>query len=137
MPIRTNIKLTGMREVLFAGKKMVEEDGIRIADGLKLCQEKVYEISQELVPIETGALKHSAELVTEGRGLMAMSTIEYGGEGAPYAWIVHEDLLAYHAPPTQAKYLSHAVELARDECQQILKRQFYSKPFSVSRGGDE
>lgn len=126
MPVRTAIEVTGVRQIGYAGRKMAEGDAIRIIDGLRLCGELIYQYSQALVPIDSGALRDSARIVVEGRGLLATVTVEYGGRDAPYAWIVHEDMNAYHEPPTQAKYLSAAINMARDECAAILRRQFFS-----------
>lgn len=134
MPVRTNIRLTGVRELMQAGKKMVKEDTIRIADGLQLSAQLVFDISQELVPKDTLALMQSAQIEKEGVGLFATASVTYGGESAPYAFIVHEDTFAFHEPPTQAKFLSHAVELAYSDIQGILRRQFSSTNRPISRG---
>lgn len=73
--------------------------------------EPTFEMSQELVPVEFGELKASGYLEmsqTKGHATVEMG---YGKGGHPdYAIIVHEDLEAYHAPPTQAKYLQQPLE---------------------------
>lgn len=126
MPVRTAIEISGVKQIGYAGKRMADGDCIRIVDGLKLCGEVILGYSQFLVPKDTGALHDSARVVVEGSGWLATVSVEYGGPDAPYAWIVHEDMMARHDAPTQAKYLSTAVEMSRDECQMILRRSFLS-----------
>ena len=82
-----------------------------------------------LCPKDTRALVQSGKVVEDafdvvpGRIQSIGVTISYGGEDsvavlpgrAPpsaYAVIVHEDLEAYHQPPTQAKWLARAIEEA-------------------------
>ena len=99
---------------------------------------QVYDLSQVYVPVETGALKASGtvqEFSTQavlgrkrpagGRYAPTASTfgvqVVYGeGPSSEYAVIVHEDLEAFHEPPTQAKFLERAVnEVAPQMAQQI------------------
>jgi hypothetical protein len=63
--------------------------------------------SQDLVPVDTGRLKSSGRVempVVTGNNVVVQ--IAYGTE---YALPVHENLEAYHASPTQAKYLEQPV----------------------------
>ncbi len=136
MPVRSNIQITGVKEFGRAKEKMVKEDTIRIADGLVECGNEIFMMSDQLVPKDTLALEQSARIVVSGKGMFADVTVEYGGPDAPYAWIDHEDLIAHHEPPTQAKYLSHAVELTKAKCQQILRRRFVSTTMPVKPGGE-
>ena len=83
---------------------------------------KVYADSQELVPVDTGALRASGKFSTgmTGKGKF-FCTISYGSDGSDgiavdYAVYVHEDLYAHHDDPTSAKFLEipadrHSVEL--------------------------
>lgn len=135
MPVRTNIQVTGVKEAIFAGDKMKDHDGRKVREGLLDCLDLIFDDSQRRVPKETGDLAASAKKMTHGAGFLFSAWIEYGGPSAPYAWIVHEDVVAEHAPPTQAKYLSDAVYLNREECARRVRRQFYSKSFPVPRGG--
>jgi hypothetical protein len=62
--------------------------------------------SQQLTPIETGALRGSGVLHQPNIQPDKVSVaLTYGGPAAPYALFVHEILSSYHAAPTQAKYL--------------------------------
>jgi len=70
--------------------------------------EKVFAESQILVPVNTGALKASGQVVKESpeeNGALSSSYITYGDATVDYAVSVHEDLSMPHAAPTQAKYL--------------------------------
>lgn len=68
---------------------------------------KVLALSQELVPVDDGDLRRSGDVelpAIDSQGVVSVD-ISYGGASAAYAVIVHEDLSAFHKPPTQAKYL--------------------------------
>jgi len=68
---------------------------------------KIFEESQELVPVKTGALRDSGQLITNevaGQNKEQVS-IQYGNDIVDYAVYVHEELQNAHAAPTQAKYL--------------------------------
>ena len=69
--------------------------------------EKVYNESQVLVPVKTGALKRSGKVVKRPIGASGMpeSSVTYGNGSVDYAIVVHEDLQVTHADPTRAKYL--------------------------------
>lgn len=72
--------------------------------------------SQKLVPIDTGALKASANTRIEGEGLDSSVVVSYGTE---YAIYVHENLEAHH-PVGQAKYLSTPLTEKREALQKIV-----------------
>ena len=70
--------------------------------------EKVFAESQILVPVDTGALKASGQVVKEPQTLdgdFVSSYVTYGGGGVDYAVKIHEDLEMYHTAPTRAKFL--------------------------------
>lgn len=107
--------------------KMKTEDGIRIADGLAKCGAVIYRKSQKYVPVERGYLKATGNVVTTGRGLHAVTTVNYGGlsvngQDVHYAIYVHENLTATHAPPTCARFLVRAARETRGTCASIIKR---------------
>jgi len=68
---------------------------------------EVFNESQELVPVATGALRESGRLVkTPSVGNLQSETyISYGDGLVDYAIYVHENLQDIHESPTQAKYL--------------------------------
>jgi len=66
----------------------------------------VFAESQEEVPVDTGSLRASGHILPPVLfGNEAYVEIVYGGPAAPYAFFVHENLEAYHVPPTKAKFL--------------------------------
>lgn len=134
MPVRTNIEITGVKEAVYAGEKMRDHDGRKVKESILQCLDLIFDESQRLVPVDTQALMLSGTKVVEGQGFTTVGWIEYGGADAPYAWIVHEDLLATHEPPTQARYLSDASQMHKQDCEAILRRQFYSNTVPVTGG---
>lgn len=70
----------------------------------------IFDRSQELVPVDTGALKASGFIETRPTSNGVQVFVGYGRFGTPeYAGFVHERLDLRHAPPTQAKYLEAAI----------------------------
>ena len=65
---------------------------------------KVYDESQTLVPVSTGALRDSA-VFEKANEFDLEAYIQYGDGMVDYALAVHEDLTVMHSAPTQAKYL--------------------------------
>jgi hypothetical protein len=69
-------------------------------------EDKVYDPSQELVPVKTGKLKGTGRIrvsTAESRGVTLK--ISYGGYGVLYAVKIHEDLRLKHPRGGTAKYL--------------------------------
>ena len=84
----------GARAATATARAILEEGQIAFAE------------SQRLVPVETGNLRSSGQLIGPTvLGDTVEVTIAYGGADAPYALIVHERLDISHDSPTQAKYL--------------------------------
>jgi hypothetical protein len=114
--------------VLKAMKNKAVQDVIAINEGLDKAAVVLYNKSQELVPVDTGRLKASGQIANNGKkGFGAETLVEYGGPEAPYAFIVHERLDVHHEPPTQAKYLTAAVNRTRGTMTNILKRDIAAK----------
>lgn len=70
---------------------------------------------------EEYAIQYGGEFVGSAEDILPLLDDVRGGEEAeggagpaPYAFIVHEDLTKYHAPPTRAKYLETAVRETTD-----------------------
>lgn len=104
-------------------KKMKSHDGRNLSKGIQSCLKIIYNRSQVLVPRKTHLLASTGRTeFTPGVGLNASGEVAYGGGAAPYAFVVHE-VPAAHAPPTQAYYLSAAVNDTRGTCVSILRRQ--------------
>jgi hypothetical protein len=76
--------------------------------------DEAFALSQAVVPIKTGALRTSGEVLgPQVRGTRAFVEINYGGPAAPYAIYVHElpPSRARHDYPTRWKYLENPVRL--------------------------
>ncbi len=79
-------------------------------DAIAYALQPILDTSQELVPVDTGALKASGFLQTQKIRGKVSGVVGYARGGNPfYAAIVHENLEFYHTPPTQAKFLEEAV----------------------------
>ena len=97
-------------------------------DALLVGMEPIATRSQELVPVDTGALRSSMRFEVDHLAAGPRVTLTYGqvntGTDArnptKYALIVHEDLSAFHQPPTQAKYLEAAFQEKGKEIEYIV-----------------
>lgn len=99
--------IASLRLKRLAGEKAVEKMIDQMA-------KTTLELSQTYVPVDTGALKASAQggPIYSGTGITRTAVIEYV---APYVVYVHENLDSWHAPPTSAKFLERAyLELHND-----------------------
>ena len=134
MPVRTDIQITGVKQAGYAGKKMAKADSIRLNNGLLDAGKIILTEALRLVPRETGDLAASGQVHVTGRGMFASVEVFFGGPNAPYAWIVHNDILAYHAPPTQAMFLSHAVDNTKKQCREAIRREFRSQTIPIEKG---
>lgn len=70
-------------------------------------------LSQEVVPVATGALRSSGQVLGPSfSGTTATCSIVYGGAASSYAIYVHEfpPSRARHASPTRWKYLEYPVK---------------------------
>lgn len=80
-----------------------------------------FELSQTLVPVESGLLKSTGYLEIERRAQGARVNIGYAKGGHPwYAIMQHEDLELSHEPPQQAKFLQDAIAFQRDQIKQDI-----------------
>lgn len=108
--LKTTVDVSGVQRIQQKFKSLPEE--LRSVMGQALFWEAMdaFLISQDLVPVDTGTLKSSGAVIGPvDEGATISTTIGYGGAASEYAVIVHEDLEAYHAEPTQAKFLEDAV----------------------------
>ena len=78
-----------------------------VENGINKVMKEVFDKSQELVPVKTGALRESGHLTykTAPSGTSSEAEITYGDDEVDYAIFVHENLQSWHEAPTQAKYL--------------------------------
>ena len=105
-----SITLTGASTVARNMWLTHAEMGERFERGLERAGKYVIEVTEQFVPIETGALRASAMTKNiGGTGWKADQVVGYGNSEAPYAGYVHERLDLYHKPPTRAKFLEHTL----------------------------
>lgn len=117
------VKVTGVEMALRAIGKAKTKDAIAVADGLEKCANIILRKSNFYVPVDTEALKKSGRVEKSGSGMGARAEVVYGGEDAPYALYVHENMQAAHAAPTQAKFLERATRETRGAWASVLKRE--------------
>jgi hypothetical protein len=102
-------KLEGVNELHKALQQHLEATGRAFNRGITAAGHEIYQVSQGIVPVDTGALKASGVTYTEGTGWQTVCIVGYGTEvtgyervPSQYAIIVEE----YHA----RFYLHNAVE---------------------------
>ncbi len=80
-------------------------------EAIRFGLEPVFAESQRLIPVDTGDLKRSGYIETRQTSAGTTAELGYGRFGKPdYAAFTHEILFYRHAPPTQARFLSQAVD---------------------------
>ena len=122
--------LGDLRRLIDAGnKKVIKAAGQAVTEVTNDVARK----SAELVPFDTGALRRSRAMKfpTPGRKNI-VGEITYGGPGAPYAVVQHEDMELFHpAKPLGAgpvapgqgrgpKYLEFPLKMARKDFDKII-----------------
>lgn len=113
-------KVEGLQTFVRAVGKAKAAIKLSMAEGVKKCAEVILKKSQVYVPVDTGDLKRSGRVEVSGSGMGAKAAVIYRD---PVAVIVHEDMEAQHAPPTQAKFVERAVRESRGTCAAIMKRE--------------
>lgn len=110
------MKLVGMKELKLKFRKLTNGVVNKLERNVELAALFLLRKSQEIVPVDTGALKASGKVWTNH---MPHPTA-FVGYATEYAIYVHEILHYYHEPPTQAKYLSAPLEWYRKEIVDIM-----------------
>lgn len=81
-----------------------------VTKGMKTAADHLLTESQKLVPIDTGALAATGQVVVQEAGIEKTTIdVSYGSEAVDYAWHVHENPLAAHG---EAFNIKHADEIA-------------------------
>lgn len=78
--------------------------------------------SQERVPVDTGVLKNSAFVATEGQGDSFAVQVGYGGAAAEYAVVQHEDMTLRHDDGGPKFLENPALEHAKDMGERLAAR---------------
>jgi hypothetical protein len=96
------VTLTGLGQVLSNAKGASDAIGRAVERGLKKSGKLLLRESQRLVPVDTGNLKASGFVRSEGAGARTDVTVGYT---ANYAVYVHEDLEKAHGSEYNVKHL--------------------------------
>jgi hypothetical protein len=104
------IVITGLTEALATLGKLGGGLLSVISETIDEEHEKIMVLAKERTPVDTGALRASGHVIpAKISGNMVKSVGEFGGESAPYALIVHEDLTKHH-PIGRAKFYESAMQ---------------------------
>jgi hypothetical protein len=114
----TEIHIETPREIVERLNQLLVEYPEEVKNAVWLELAKVMNESKALCPADTGALRGSGH-VTEPVATEGNVHAEIGYSQS-YAWYVHENLLAYHNPPTQAKFLEVPLINALPDIQQAI-----------------
>lgn len=129
------VTVTGVEQMIRALDKLKDEKTKKILPALRSAAGVVYRKSQGYVPVDKGPLKASGRIEDNGKqGNGAQVRVLYGGDSAPYALYVHEDLEAHHAPPTCAKFLERAYRETRGTQTSIVMRELKSETVYTKNG---
>lgn len=90
-------------------------------NGAKMAAEQLLKWSKPLVPVDTGKLKASGEVVKRDTGY-AVQYSSANKQGYDYAYIQHENL-EYHHEVGQAKYLEQPLREHAQELMDIVARE--------------
>lgn len=121
------------QEIIDRLNQLIVEYPSRVSQAVWYELAKVMNESKKLCPVDTGALRGSGHVpepeVSEGN---IRATLGYS---EAYAWWVHENLLAHHEPPTQAKFLEIPLIDALPDIQEaIIDRTLWIIKGGISRG---
>lgn len=129
-----SITFTGV-DVTLSHLIEIEKAGPRgMTEGIKASAESIVTLAKFYCPKDTHALEKSIMATQDNptEGVVGLAreevTIVCGDTTAYYAIYVHENLQAWHDPPTQAKFLERAVResapLILDTCQKFITADY-------------
>lgn len=121
---------------VFAGiTRENNREAIRLRAGMLAAMQHLLAATRPYVPVDEGDLLASGK-VTENENKYGGNIyagmefdVEFGGtapsgRSVDYAVTVHEDLTFYHAPPTQAKFLTRAIAENRAAMAALIRMNF-------------
>ena len=110
-------RITGVETVIRNFKKHRRWHAAGVGVGIKKATLLVLRASQQIVPVDTGTLKGSADTHFSGVGFDTTGAISYNTD---YAIYVHEDLDARHKAGKQAKYLEQPARVLAPTIRSII-----------------
>ena len=124
-------KFKGLRKLERQFQRKLKNIDYATTQGLVNAGEHLLDLSQPLVPVDTGRLKASGSVVKNTPSQVFVMYEAYNPvNGYDYAPIQHEDLSFNHADGTQAKFLEQPFRENIDELIDIIAND-------VKRGVDE
>lgn len=129
--MKVSFELKGTKELSARLKRLGPEAVQAAAASLYQSAEAVMTKSKEICPVQTGALRASGQVgMPEVTGNNVLVELGYGNASVDYAVHVHENLQAFHKPPTQAKFLEQPLKESlkdiEDKLKEDLDRSFQS-----------
>ena len=115
--------IVGIPETIKRLKRYREAGEIAAENAAIEAANLILEESLKLCPIDTGYLRSTGKIVVQGSGYGIQVTVGYS---ADYAVYVHENLEAYHNPPTQAQFLSEVLRRYRGDISQKIKSEVHA-----------
>jgi len=94
---------------------------VEVSVAIKRVFEYILTESKMICPVKTGYMR--------GSGYVSEPVIGYGqilasiGYSAEYAWWVHENMEAYHHPPTKAKFLEEPLQMHGPKIAQAIHEE--------------
>lgn len=111
-------EISGLKEV-YKNLNITEEEIVKAAlKGQKVLAQNILGESQKLVPVDTGTLKRSGHVSTEGN----TTTISYN---TPYALKQHEDASLNHPKGGEPKYLERPFNEKVQEYENYISTEVY------------
>ena len=118
------VKVEGFNtdEILKRFKKIPDQMGKRVEEGLLAASNYLLRKSKQQVPIDTSNLKASGRVdpVKRKKGYVSAYAVHYT---AAYAIFVHERLELKHRPPTKAKFLEDPAKNERGNMLRIMENR--------------
>jgi len=102
--MRTKWKFKNIRQLEKSFQNQIKHYETVGEEGIQEAAELLLQLSQPLVPIDTGALQASGSIVPDGKTVRYVTYEARSEEGYDYAPIQHE-VLDFHHEIGQAKYL--------------------------------
>ena len=114
-------RITGVEAVVSSLQKKAVKHKRAVRKGLMAAAERLKQASQEVVPVDTGALHDSCRIREADKGTdTKIIFVGYGSVDVDYALIVHENLAMHHQPGKTAEYLRRPARELRTELRQII-----------------
>lgn len=113
-------RVTGVRAILQNISKAKRVNLAALKKGLVKAGLHLQRASQQVVPVDTGALKNSAFTRVKGEGRGRKDLRVEVGYTMDYALVVHEDPDARHAAGKTYKYLERPAREQRQVLRQII-----------------